>query len=120
LTVHCFLQAVTKSIVGIGGRAIYGCQSIGGIIGIGVDSVSEQVAVGIEGVGLCAYGGESIGGIVVIINCRRYAIAQAVLGQAVERNKGRGKVRPKSYKPATEEQEKMFNSTLEKRLPTGG
>jgi hypothetical protein len=39
---------------------------------------------------------------------------------ALERSKGRGKVRPKSYKTATEEQEKMFNRTLEKRVPTGG
>ena len=38
---------------------------------------------------------------------------------ALERSKGRGKVRPKSYKSATEEQEKLFNRTLEKRVPSG-
>jgi len=38
--------------------------------------------------------------------------------QALERTKGRGKVRPKSYKSASEEQEKMFNRTLEKRVST--
>ena len=37
----------------------------------------------------------------------------------LEKSKGK-KVRRKSYKSASEEQEKMFNSTLEKRLPTGG
>jgi len=70
-------------MVGIGGCAIDRGQPIGRIIGIGIYTVSEQVAICIVVVGLCAYGGESIGGIVVIINGGRYAIAQAVLGQAV-------------------------------------
>lgn len=40
--------------------------------------------------------------------------------EAVDRSKGRDKVRPKSYKSASEEQEDLLNRTLEKRLPTGG
>lgn len=40
--------------------------------------------------------------------------------EAVDRSKGRDKVRPKSYKTASDEQEDLLNRTLEKRLPTGG
>jgi predicted RNA-binding protein with RPS1 domain len=50
----------------------------------------------------------------------QYTAMQIAWQQALEKNKGQGKVRPKSYKSASEEQEKLFNSTLEKRLPTGG
>jgi ribosomal protein S1 len=49
-----------------------------------------------------------------------YTAMQIAWQQALEKSKGRGKVRPKSYKEASEEQEKIFNRTLEKRLPTGG
>ena len=38
--------------------------------------------------------------------------------EALEKSKNSGKVRPKSFKTASEEQEKLFNSTLEKRVPT--
>ncbi len=55
-----------------------------------------------------------------VSNEPQFTAMQIAWQQALERNKGKGKVRPKSYKSATEEQEKMFNSTLEKRLPTGG
>ena len=50
----------------------------------------------------------------------QFTAMQMAWQAALERTKGRGKVRPKSYKSATEEQEKMFNRTLEKRVPTGG
>ena len=50
----------------------------------------------------------------------QYTAMQIAWQQALERSKGRGKVRPKSYKSASEEQEKMFNRTLEKRVPTSG
>jgi hypothetical protein len=39
--------------------------------------------------------------------------------EALERSKGRSKIRTKSYKSTSEEQEKLFNRTLEKRVPTG-
>lgn len=55
-----------------------------------------------------------------VSNEPQYTAMQIAWQQALEKNKGRGKVRPKSYKSASEEQEKLFNSTLEKRLPTGG
>jgi Ribosomal protein S1 len=55
-----------------------------------------------------------------VSNEPQFTAMQIAWQQALERNKGRGKVRPKSYKSASEEQEKLFNSTLEKRLPTGG
>jgi len=45
---------------------------------------------------------------------------QVAWQEAVDRSKGRDKVRPKSYKSASEEQEDLLNRTLEKRLPTGG
>jgi ribosomal protein S1 len=40
--------------------------------------------------------------------------------EALEKSKGQGKIRRKSYKSNSEEQEELLNSTLEKRLPTGG
>lgn len=40
--------------------------------------------------------------------------------EALEKSKGRGKVRRKSYKEASEEQEELYSRTLEKRMPTGG
>lgn len=40
--------------------------------------------------------------------------------EALEKAKGRTKIRPKSYKATSEEQEELLNNTLEKRLPTGG
>ena len=49
----------------------------------------------------------------------QYTAMQMAWQVALERSKGRGKVRPKSYKSATEEQEKLFNRTLEKRVPSG-
>jgi ribosomal protein S1 len=57
---------------------------------------------------------------VEVSNEPQFTAMQIAWQQALDRNKGKGKVRPKSYKSASEEQEKMFNSTLEKRLPTGG
>jgi small subunit ribosomal protein S1 len=40
--------------------------------------------------------------------------------EALERSKGQGKIRRKSYKSTSEEQEELLSNTLEKRLPTGG
>ena len=40
--------------------------------------------------------------------------------QAQEKAKGKNKIRRKSFKSASEEQEKLLTATLEKRLPTGG
>jgi predicted RNA-binding protein with RPS1 domain len=48
----------------------------------------------------------------------QYTAMQIAWQQALERSKGKEKVRAKSYKSATEEQEKLFNRTLEKRVPT--
>lgn len=50
----------------------------------------------------------------------QFTAMQIAWQQALEKSKGKGKVRRRSYKSASEEQEKLFNSTLEKRLPTGG
>jgi len=50
----------------------------------------------------------------------QYTAMQIAWQQALERSKGKEKVRAKSYKSATEEQEKLFNRTLEKRVPSGG
>jgi predicted RNA-binding protein with RPS1 domain len=57
---------------------------------------------------------------VEVNNEPQFTAMQMAWQAALERSKGRGKVRPKSYKSASEEQEKMFNRTLEKRVPTGG
>ena len=48
----------------------------------------------------------------------QFTAMQMAWQAALERSKGRGKVRPKSYKSATEEQEDIFHRTLEKRVPT--
>jgi len=53
-------------------------------------------------------------------NEQQFTAMQIAWQEALERSKGKGKVRPKSYKAASEEQEKLFSSTLEKRIPTGG
>ncbi len=45
---------------------------------------------------------------------------QVAWQEALERAKGKNKVQAKSFKPTSETQEKILNSTLEKRLPTGG
>jgi predicted RNA-binding protein with RPS1 domain len=55
---------------------------------------------------------------VEVSNEPQFTAMQIAWQQALERSKGRGKVRTKSYKSATEEQEKIFNRTLEKRVPT--
>lgn len=54
-----------------------------------------------------------------VSNEPQFTAMQIAWAQALEKSKGK-KVRRKSYKSASEEQEKMFNSTLEKRIPTGG
>ena len=54
-----------------------------------------------------------------VSNEPQFTAMQIAWQQALEKSKGK-KVRRKSYKSASEEQEKLFNSTLEKRLPTGG
>jgi small subunit ribosomal protein S1 len=48
----------------------------------------------------------------------QFTAMQIAWQEALDRSKGPGKVRPKSYKTASEEQEKMFNRTLEKRVPS--
>jgi predicted RNA-binding protein with RPS1 domain len=45
---------------------------------------------------------------------------QVAWQQALERSKSHGKVRVKSYKSATNEQEDLFNRTLEKRVAVNG
>jgi predicted RNA-binding protein with RPS1 domain len=48
----------------------------------------------------------------------QFTAMQMAWQAALERSKGRSKVRAKSYKSASEEQEEIFNRTLEKRVPT--
>jgi small subunit ribosomal protein S1 len=58
---------------------------------------------------------------VEVSNEPQFTAMQIAWQQALERSKGRNKVRSKSYKSAAdEEQEQIFNRTLEKRMPTGG
>lgn len=45
---------------------------------------------------------------------------QVAWQQALERAKGKSKIRRKSIKSASQEQEELLTKTLEKRLPTGG
>jgi small subunit ribosomal protein S1 len=55
---------------------------------------------------------------VEVSNEPQFTAMQIAWQQALERSKGRGKVRAKSYKSASEEQENIFSRTLEKRVPT--
>ncbi|MBL8079176.1 MAG: S1 RNA-binding domain-containing protein [Anaerolineales bacterium] len=49
-----------------------------------------------------------------------YTAMQIAWQVALEKSKNTGKVRRKSYKEASEEQENLLQNTLNKRLPTGG
>ena len=49
---------------------------------------------------------------------QQFTAMQIAWQEALEKSKNSGKVRPKSFKKASEEQEKLFSSTLEKRVPT--
>lgn len=55
---------------------------------------------------------------VEVSNEPQFTAMQIAWQQALERSKGRGKVRAKSYKSANEEQEDIFHRTLEKRIST--
>jgi len=55
---------------------------------------------------------------VEVSNEPQFTAMQIAWQQALERSKGRGKVRAKSYKSADEEKEDIFSRTLEKRVPT--
>lgn len=55
-----------------------------------------------------------------ITNEPQYTAMQIAWQEALEKAKGRSKVRRKSIKANSEEQEELLNNTLEKRLPTGG
>lgn len=45
---------------------------------------------------------------------------QVAWQQALDKAKGKNKIQRKSFKATSEEQKQLLNSTLEKRLPTGG
>jgi predicted RNA-binding protein with RPS1 domain len=53
---------------------------------------------------------------VEVSNEPQFTAMQIAWQQALERSKGRGKVRAKSYKSADEEKEDIFSRTLEKRI----
>ncbi|MBL8064038.1 MAG: S1 RNA-binding domain-containing protein [Anaerolineales bacterium] len=55
-----------------------------------------------------------------ITNEPEYTAMQIAWQEALEKAKGKNKIRAKSLKSTSHEQEKLLNSTLEKRLPTGG
>jgi hypothetical protein len=58
--INRLLIAVTKTIVSICSRAIEGRQSIGGIIGISVRAIIQQITVVIERVGDGVHAGEKV------------------------------------------------------------
>ena len=49
-----------------------------------------------------------------------FTAMQVAWQQALEKANGKTKIRAKSIKTTSQEQEDLFSSTLEKRLPTGG
>lgn len=57
---------------------------------------------------------------VEVSNEPEYTAMQIAWQQALEKAQGRNKIRRKSIKSNSEEHEHLLNSTLEKRLPTGG
>lgn len=55
-----------------------------------------------------------------VSNEPKFTGMQIAWQQALDKAKGKNKVRRKSFKSASEQQEQLLNSTLEKRIPTGG
>jgi len=55
-----------------------------------------------------------------ITNEPEYTAMQIAWQQALDKANGKKNIRAKSIKSTSQEQENLFNSTLEKRLPTGG
>ncbi|NWF62890.1 MAG: S1 RNA-binding domain-containing protein [Chloroflexi bacterium] len=53
-------------------------------------------------------------------NQPQYTAMQIAWQQALDRANGKKNIRAKSIKSASKEQESLYSSTLEKRLPTGG
>ncbi|MCB0102156.1 MAG: S1 RNA-binding domain-containing protein [Anaerolineales bacterium] len=55
-----------------------------------------------------------------VSNEPQYTAMQIAWQQALEKANGKKNVRAKSIKSTSQEQESLFNNTLEKRIPTGG
>lgn len=55
-----------------------------------------------------------------VSNEPKFTGMQIAWQQALDKAKGKSKIRRKSFKSASEQQEQLLNSTLEKRIPTGG
>lgn len=55
-----------------------------------------------------------------VSNEPQYTAMQVAWQQALDKANGKKNIRAKSIKTTSKEQENLFNSTLEKRLPTGG
>jgi ribosomal protein S1 len=55
-----------------------------------------------------------------VSNEQQFTGMQVAWQQALEKAKGKSKIRRKSIKSASHEQEELLTKTLEKRLPTGG
>ncbi|MBI3168710.1 MAG: S1 RNA-binding domain-containing protein [Chloroflexi bacterium] len=55
-----------------------------------------------------------------VSNEPQYTAMQIAWQQALDKANGKKNIRAKSIKSTSKEQENLFNSTLEKRLPTGG
>jgi ribosomal protein S1 len=55
-----------------------------------------------------------------VSNEPEYTAMQIAWQQALDKANGKKNIRAKSIKSTSKEQENLFNSTLEKRLPTGG
>lgn len=55
-----------------------------------------------------------------VSNEPKFTGMQIAWQQALDKAKGKNKIRRKSFKSASEQQEQLLHSTLEKRIPTGG
>lgn len=55
-----------------------------------------------------------------VSNEQQFTGMQIAWQQALDKAKGKNKIRRKSFKSASEQQEELLNSTLKKRIPTGG
>lgn len=55
-----------------------------------------------------------------VSNEPQYTAMQIAWQQALDKANGKKNIRAKSIKSTSQEQENLFNSTLEKRIPTGG
>lgn len=76
-------EAVTEAVVSVRTCPVNGGQAIGGIIGIGVRAIIEQVTVVIPGVGPAVYTGKAIGDVVRVCVIAKVGLLRETIANRV-------------------------------------